>query len=331
MIADPNLARRARAGEPVTTLHRLQPGLHRPLPRRRPDRLHRQPVDGIRAHPAPPRGRGRPARDRGRRRRRPGRMRRRRLRRRARAPGRRVRARRAAQAARCGSRSRAPGHAEIAAGAARDPGRWLAAVRRPLRRRGSAPSSVLAERPDRVVVATGAEPHVPALAGDGVAVVHAWAALAGAPVGERVRRERLGRRLDRPRRRPRRSPPAAPRCGWSRRRSRSARASTSTSATSTWPGSTTPASSSSTTCAPSRWRPGRSTFENVFSGAAGRDRRRRHARGERRPHGRRRPLRRAAEAGVPVERARRRARARARSRRRSARAPWPASGREDDA
>ena len=48
----PGAARRAR-GEPVTRLHRLQPGLHRPLPRRHPDRLHREPLDGLRAPGCP--------------------------------------------------------------------------------------------------------------------------------------------------------------------------------------------------------------------------------------------------------------------------------------
>jgi pyruvate/2-oxoglutarate dehydrogenase complex dihydrolipoamide dehydrogenase (E3) component len=45
---------------------------------------------------------------------------------------------------------------------------------------------VLALAPDRVVVSTGAHPHRPPLAGDGVAVVHAWDALAGADAGGRV-------------------------------------------------------------------------------------------------------------------------------------------------
>ena len=60
MIADPALARKARAGDPITTLHRLQPGLHRPLPRGPADRVHDQPVDGLRARPCPTR-RGQPA------------------------------------------------------------------------------------------------------------------------------------------------------------------------------------------------------------------------------------------------------------------------------
>src|SRR5204863_5050060 len=42
------------------------------------------------------------------------------------------------------------------------------------------------DRPARAVGATGSNADVPAIGGDGVAVVDAWAALAGAPVGEHV-------------------------------------------------------------------------------------------------------------------------------------------------
>ena len=73
----------------------------------------------------------------------------------------------------------APGPRRGRRGAARDPGATGSPrVGRPLRRRGVA-ADVLAERPDRVVVATGADPYVPAIGGDGVGVVDAWAALAG--------------------------------------------------------------------------------------------------------------------------------------------------------
>ena len=62
---------RGRAGH---DLHRLQPGLHRPLPRGHPDRVHDQPVDRLRGAAAAPAA-GEPARACGRRRRGPGRMR----------------------------------------------------------------------------------------------------------------------------------------------------------------------------------------------------------------------------------------------------------------
>ena len=79
----------------------------------------------------------------------------------------------------------APGHAEVAEGLLEILGGWLAAVDV---RYGAEASSedVLAERPDQVVVATGADAYIPAIGGDGVGVVDAWAALAGAPVGDRV-------------------------------------------------------------------------------------------------------------------------------------------------
>jgi 2,4-dienoyl-CoA reductase-like NADH-dependent reductase (Old Yellow Enzyme family)/thioredoxin reductase len=79
----------------------------------------------------------------------------------------------------------APGHAEIAGGLLDVLAGWLAAadVRFGV---DAGADDVLALSPDRVVVATGAEPHRPALAGAGVDVVHAWDALAGAEVGGRV-------------------------------------------------------------------------------------------------------------------------------------------------
>jgi 2,4-dienoyl-CoA reductase-like NADH-dependent reductase (Old Yellow Enzyme family)/thioredoxin reductase len=79
----------------------------------------------------------------------------------------------------------APGHAEIADGLLDVLAGWLAAadVRFGV---DAGADDVLALSPDRVVVATGAEPHRPALAGAGVDVVHAWDALAGAEVGGRV-------------------------------------------------------------------------------------------------------------------------------------------------
>ena len=54
LIADPDLVAQGRgAGERRDhRLHRLQPGLHRPLPRRRADRVRRQPAHGARAHAA---------------------------------------------------------------------------------------------------------------------------------------------------------------------------------------------------------------------------------------------------------------------------------------
>ena len=88
-------------------------------------------------------------------------------------------------AARCGSRSPRRGTPRSPRGCSRS---WTAGSRRCDVRYGAEATAadVLAERPDRIVVATGADPHLPAIGGDGVAVVDAWAALAGAPVGERV-------------------------------------------------------------------------------------------------------------------------------------------------
>jgi 2,4-dienoyl-CoA reductase-like NADH-dependent reductase (Old Yellow Enzyme family)/thioredoxin reductase len=79
----------------------------------------------------------------------------------------------------------APGHAEVAEELLEILGGWLAAV--DVRYGAEAASNeVLAERPDRVVVATGADAYIPAIGGDGAGVVDAWSALAGAPVGDRV-------------------------------------------------------------------------------------------------------------------------------------------------
>ena len=79
----------------------------------------------------------------------------------------------------------APGHAEIAAGLIDVLGTWLAAadVRYGVNA-GVADVRTLA--PDRVVLASGADPYLPALAGDGVAIVHAWDVLAGADAGGSV-------------------------------------------------------------------------------------------------------------------------------------------------
>ncbi len=79
----------------------------------------------------------------------------------------------------------APGHEEIAAALLEVLGGWLEGTDA---RFGvdAGVQDVLALEPDRVVLADGAEPHHPALAGDGVPVVHAWDVLAGAQVGERV-------------------------------------------------------------------------------------------------------------------------------------------------
>ena len=77
----------------VHDLHRLQPGVHRPLPRRHPDRLHDQPLDRVRVDAAAPHPRSQPGNG-GRGRRRTGWRIRGRLRGRPRTPGDRVRARR---------------------------------------------------------------------------------------------------------------------------------------------------------------------------------------------------------------------------------------------
>ncbi len=74
-----------------------------------------------------------------------------------------------------------PGHDEVARGLVHTVERWLAGA--DLRLGGEAHAdTVLAERPDRVVVATGAVPYDPGIAG----TIHAWDVLAGAGTGERV-------------------------------------------------------------------------------------------------------------------------------------------------
>ena len=90
----------------------------------------------------------------------------------------------------------APGHEEVAAGLIDVLSGWLDGVEASFGFEAGA-ADVLALRPDRVVLAAGAEPYVPALTGSGVDVVHAWDALAGAELGSAGRGERLGRRLDR--------------------------------------------------------------------------------------------------------------------------------------
>ena len=79
----------------------------------------------------------------------------------------------------------APGHAEVAEGLVEILATWLAGADVRYGAEASA-AAVAAEAPDRVVLATGAVPHRPAIGGDGVAIVGAWDALAGAAVGERV-------------------------------------------------------------------------------------------------------------------------------------------------
>jgi 2,4-dienoyl-CoA reductase-like NADH-dependent reductase (Old Yellow Enzyme family)/thioredoxin reductase len=79
----------------------------------------------------------------------------------------------------------APGHAEVAGGLVDVLEGWLTAAEVRFGVEAGA-EDVLALAPDRVVVATGADPHRPPLAGDGVTVVHAWDALAGADAGGRV-------------------------------------------------------------------------------------------------------------------------------------------------
>ncbi|HET7171166.1 MAG TPA: FAD-dependent oxidoreductase [Gaiellales bacterium] len=79
----------------------------------------------------------------------------------------------------------APGHAEVADGLLEILGWWLAGAE--VRHGADASAAdVLREQPDRVILATGAVPHRPAIGGDGVSIVDAWDALAGAEVGERV-------------------------------------------------------------------------------------------------------------------------------------------------
>jgi 2,4-dienoyl-CoA reductase-like NADH-dependent reductase (Old Yellow Enzyme family) len=79
----------------------------------------------------------------------------------------------------------APGHREVAEGLIEVLGGWLAGVDIRYASPADLPS-VLAEQPDRVIVATGAGPHRPEIAGDEAAVVHAWDVLAGAPTGASV-------------------------------------------------------------------------------------------------------------------------------------------------
>ena len=49
MITDPGDAGQGARRQAVHALHRLQPGMHRALPLRPPDRLHDQPLDRVRA------------------------------------------------------------------------------------------------------------------------------------------------------------------------------------------------------------------------------------------------------------------------------------------
>src|SRR5436190_1573141 len=79
----------------------------------------------------------------------------------------------------------APGHAEVARSLLEILAAWLADA--DVRAGDEASAAViLAEEPDRVILATGAVPHRPAIRGDGVTIVGAWDALAGAEVGHRV-------------------------------------------------------------------------------------------------------------------------------------------------
>ena len=309
-------------------LHRLQPGVHRPLPRRRPDRLHREPVGRLRAQPPAP-CTGRTAGDGGRRRSRPGRLRRRRIGRRVRAPGRGLRARRPDAGGQMRLALAAPGHAEVAEGlleilARLARRRWTSATaprRRP-------PTSWRSGRTD-VVVATGADPYLPAIGGDGVDVVDAWAALAGAPVGDRVVVSDWGG-------------------DWTgldtaeALAARGAQVRLVTSAVAFGEGvhqyqrnlylarlDDAGVELQPPPAARSPVAPRHGDLRERLLRARGRDRRRGHARGERRPDGRRRAStsswpRQACPSSGPAT-----AWARARSRRRSARARWPASGREN--
>jgi thioredoxin reductase len=79
----------------------------------------------------------------------------------------------------------APGHAEVAAGLLEILAAWLADADVRTGAEVSA-TAILAEEPDRVILATGAVPYRPAIGGDGVSIVDAWDALAGAEVGRRV-------------------------------------------------------------------------------------------------------------------------------------------------
>ncbi|HSD03342.1 MAG TPA: FAD-dependent oxidoreductase [Gaiellales bacterium] len=79
----------------------------------------------------------------------------------------------------------APGHAEVAEGLLEILAAWLADADVRTGTEASA-AAILAEEPDRVILATGAVAHRPAIGGDGAAVVDAWDVLAGAEVGGRV-------------------------------------------------------------------------------------------------------------------------------------------------
>ena len=223
----------------------------------------------------------------------------------------------------------APGHAEVAEGLLEILARMGRGRRRPLRRRGVGATTSWRERPDRVVVATGADPYLPALGGDGrrrrATPGRRSRALA---VGERVLVSDWGG-------------------DWTgldtaeALAARGAEVRLVTSAVAFGEGvhqyqrnlylarlddagvelrhHLRPVARGAGLGRRSR---------TSSPGAAGRDRRRRHARRERRPHGRRRPLPRAGARPACRSSGPATARARARSRRRSARARWPASGRE---
>ncbi len=75
----------------------------------------------------------------------------------------------------------APGKREIAAGLIETLGGWLAGVDVRYATEADA-ETILTLDPDRVIVASGAGPYVPRFDGEGVAIVHAWDVLAGAPV-----------------------------------------------------------------------------------------------------------------------------------------------------
>ena len=126
-IADPNLARRARAGEPVTRCIGCNQGCIGHYHAGVPIACTVNPWAGYERTLPPPAPADRPGTvvvvGAG-----PGRVRRRRLRRRVRAPGRGLRALGRRRAARCGSRSPRPGHAEVAEGLLEILGGWLAAV-----------------------------------------------------------------------------------------------------------------------------------------------------------------------------------------------------------
>jgi 2,4-dienoyl-CoA reductase-like NADH-dependent reductase (Old Yellow Enzyme family)/thioredoxin reductase len=79
----------------------------------------------------------------------------------------------------------APGHREVAAGLIGTLERWLEGCDVRLGTHADR-AAVLAERPNRIIVATGARPHMPAIPGSGPSVVSAWDAIAGADTGERV-------------------------------------------------------------------------------------------------------------------------------------------------